>query len=732
MTSLLARLGHSFDTRRAAQTFLSTAGKRKRGTQWVCAECRGRRTGRVQQHRGYNDGGIRLGAEEHLFSQQENEMDSRGGNERGAWSLKRHRNAEQIDESAKYEAIGTEPEAMAGSDPGQEFEGLWEHSETVQENEDLQREEVSATLGASVQDEYEVKPIQDQSLLELDYKTTLSGALLRAETDLVMRCLFAAAHANDIDFIRGIPATSFSEIIRLAEPRRFVSKLGSTHLELSSMMVKKMHTAPMRQIAFEYTSVIRQMLGIRKSAGMRLTFGDYTILLRAARDLGNPRMGRLLWTNMLEEGYKPNTLCYNYMMSTIVWNGVHLAGARQKVRIVPFNMLGRSKQNPTSRFHNYRVGPSGVRLTATSIFSEMLANDAYADESSFRILMTASAREGDLDTVKSILMKVWNIDVDGIMAGKPESSILPKQRPDHSPLRPTKDLLFTLAHIFGINNDIPTALRVVDFAARHYNLELNEHAWSQLFEWTFVLAMDRPNVARRKGTDAGILPPRSLLNLWDTMISPPYNLNPTMGMYNFIIKHMFRNRWVPEMTQKMSEARWLYHKHRNRADQAYNEWRDAIERLGSAKHLHSSGKTVEKLRNQYEHADLIRQRDLFWLKRWVRLYLGVHRHHHRLDHMMDSCVRRVPRLLFDWRHAAPTKVKYETQTGMVEIVFRTEEEVLDNSRIGYSQRLERQKLLDACGKLVGQAWVRGGEVKKTRRMVEHEHKREQEEQLDAE
>ncbi|KAF2168205.1 hypothetical protein M409DRAFT_21649 [Zasmidium cellare ATCC 36951] len=613
----------------------------------------------------------------------------------------------------------TEPTGPSRSETSRE--DMWEQFE-VSENEGVQQDGITAPQDTTyVQDEHELDLLRNQALLKLDYKAELSGALLRAETDRVMRCLFAANHANDIDWIRSIPPTTFSEIIRMVQPKKFTSTLGSAHVELSTWMVKHMGIAPMRQIAFEYASVIRQLLGIRKYAGIKLTLGDYMVLLRAARDLGNQRMGRLLWSNLLEEGYKPTTQCYNYMMETVVWNGIHNTGGRQKVRIVPFNMLGRQKQTKP-RFHGYSVGPGGVRQTVMSIFNEMLANEAYADVYSFRIIMTASAREGDLQTVKSILMKVWNIDVDGIMAGKPESEILPKQRPEHSPLRPTKSLLFTLAHIFGINNDIPTALRVVDFVARHYNLQVDEQSWSQLFEWTFVLATDRLNAARRMGTDVGHLPHQSLLNLWDTMVSPPYNFEPTMGMYNYLIKHLFRFRWVPDMATKLEEGRELYVRHRRLASLAYHQLKMAVERQSHTAHAQQPDETLERLRNRYEKADLIRQRNIFWLKRWVRLFLGVHNHHVKNDHRFESAARTLPALLWTFRHEAPSRIKYEIQTGLVEIEFRTEQQITLNLQRRFDRQAGTQKILDASRKLVGQRWVRGGVVKKAKRLQEHEQK----------
>lgn len=169
----------------------------------------------------------------------------------------------------------------------------------------------------------------------------------------------------------------------------------------------------------------------------------------------------------------------------------------------------------------------------------MLKDGAVANEESFRIVMTALAREGDLETVQSILHRMWNINVDGLRKGKDEEALKPKYMDPSNPLRPTANLLFTVAHAFGINNDIPIALRLVDFIARHYDLQIPRETWEQLFEWTFVLSLPRTGVkARTDGTREGELPQQAVANLWNTMTGTAYLIKPTMGMYNHLMRNL--------------------------------------------------------------------------------------------------------------------------------------------------------------------------------------------------
>ena len=89
-------------------------------------------------------------------------------------------------------------------------------------------------------------------------------------------------------------------------------------------------------MAWEHASLLNQLLAIRRAAGIKIGLEEYRMLLRAARDLGDNGMAVALWRHLLDDGLIPDTECYNYYMAASVWNGIHIAAARHKMRVIPF------------------------------------------------------------------------------------------------------------------------------------------------------------------------------------------------------------------------------------------------------------------------------------------------------------------------------------------------------------------------------------------------------------
>ena len=569
---------------------------------------------------------------------------------------------------------------------------LWERFES----ESAETVDARPREQAEVDDEAQDASIPADSLLEVDYKNDLRHALGRKAPDLVTRCLFAAAQAHDMDFLGSIPAPVFSRILQLLEPSQFVAKLGNAHIELSTAMAGKMNIAPMREVAFEYNKTLLRVLKDRRMTGHLPTIEDYTLLLRSARSLGSHKMATIVWRSLLKDGLRPNTQCFNYYMASIVWNGVHSAGSRQKVRVIPFNMLARSATYRSSRHMNYRIGDGGVKEDTMKAFGEMLAFGAVADHESFQTLITACARDGDIETVKAILQRVWGINVQAIMDGKDESTITPKTFSDHSPIRPQPSLLFALAHAFGINNDVASALRVVDFVARHYDLEITSETWAQLFEWTYVLAEKRhPEAAE----NVGKIPIGSVLSLWNTMTGAPYFIKPTLGMYSRLIGNLTDRAWTSKIIEVMHEALPLH----VADDQAAN---NARRRLAAAiKRGNSDDGSIEVARQEWEYTRLICRRNNFWLRRWVRQVLTSLNIRNVFDGGKERFLDMLPQFLWDWRPYAPKEVRYETASGFVEIEFHAEHDTNRRAAV-YEMHVEQLQILrDKSRRYVGDDWA---------------------------
>ncbi|KAI7560298.1 hypothetical protein KC317_g9815, partial [Hortaea werneckii] len=158
--------------------------------------------------------------------------------------------------------------------------------------------------------------------------------------------------------------------------------------------------------------------------------------------------------------------------------------------------------------------------------------------------------------------------------------------PSTSPLHPTPSLLTTLAHAYGINNAIPTALKVIDHFSRCYALSIPHATWSELLEWTFVLSVPRTGQkAHHDGTRAGQLPLSAVGDLWETMTGGTtttmkadgegeverkgYNVQPDMRMYDYLVKNLVLRDMGPEILDRMREGRDLYLRSRKAAKEAW-------------------------------------------------------------------------------------------------------------------------------------------------------------------
>ncbi|KAK4541024.1 hypothetical protein LTR36_008393 [Oleoguttula mirabilis] len=586
---------------------------------------------------------------------------------------------------------------------------LWERSEQVEDDETI-------TEADQVADDFAVDTSartfglhaeRDASLLNLDYAAKLPEALLKCEVDMVARCLLAASQANDLEFIRSLDEATFSQVLDVMEPVNSIDKLASAHLEISNAMVRQLGIASMQKIAWEYYNLLMEIVAIRRSAGIKLSRANYAVLLRGARDLGNRVMAGELWRKLQRDGNVPDVECYNYYMAVVVFERQHNASARHKLRIIPFHMLARKSAYRGDAFRGYRVGgDGGVKAKVVGAFGHMLKSGVVANEESFWVVIMAAAREGEMSTVKAVLRKVWSIDVDALVAGKDAAEIRPKELERSSHLYPTSNLLFAIAHAFGINNDIPTALRIVDLVARHYKLTISQEVWSQLFEWTFVLASPRTGAKSRvDGTKTGQLPLQSVMNLWETMTGAPYLVQPTMGMYNRLIKNLFSRDKTPLVIEKMEEGRRLYHDSSIRAKQLWTALESDIILF---EHNPSVVDSLEHSRDDWEHAELIRKRNLFWLKRWLRLLLATMRSRVGIDMSADWSFRHIPRLLWEWRHYAPRHVSYETAGGIVEFDIRSQEDIDAQTIRAAGWKVNQLKVLGRLPKYVGHRWLTEG------------------------
>ena len=282
-----------------------------------------------------------------------------------------------------------------------------------------------------------------------------------------------------------------------------------------------------------FKASLATIIDLRRAAGHKLSLEVCRHYLDWARVLGDAQLAkRIMGTLMPIDVLEPDVHCYNYFMEACCWNRAWSKKEEFRLRVTPRILAIRSTVKRPPDLRGHRVGGArGIRYNMLSMFKKLVARGHQGNEETFTTLMVAMGRENDLTGAKSILRSVYNIDVDLLAQLDEEEVETPTFYKDNSPLRPSARLLFTVAHIFGSNNQVGTALNLVDYISRQYNLQISLNVWMQLFEWTLVLQLKRTPIERKQGQHIGQVPQGTLEKLWDTMTDTPHNVKPGVIMH---------------------------------------------------------------------------------------------------------------------------------------------------------------------------------------------------------
>ncbi|KAH0265809.1 hypothetical protein KCU91_g11197, partial [Aureobasidium melanogenum] len=493
-----------------------------------------------------------------------------------------------------------------------------------------------------------------------DLYEDIQSSLLRKDYHGLTK-VFRAAGDNSLDFIDSLPENTFTEILAHLEPKNNLSKPLIPYSRLSSATVQQLHLPSSYQVIRRYLLNAVHILDQRRKSGRSLSVVDYSIILGFARWLGLKDIAVTFWKSMQADNVVPDLRCYNNFLGAIVSNLRHDPDARQNRRVTSFGMEARRKPNLSLRFAAYHVGIGGIKDSALELHREMLKSEIVPDEETFRLLILGVGREGDLDTVKKLLRQVWRIDVDAIVDGleeehsKHELGFLPT-----SLLHPTPFLVYAVAHVFSINNEIPAALKLVDHISQTYNVKVFDYVWQDLLNWTFVLSLPR----QASKNEQALLPKASVQKLWEVMRNEPYNVRPTMDMYNKLIKSLFRQQKTRDMWHYMCEALPLYEAIRKET-RSLNKTLNRVLKLSQP---------VGTLEQKYHRSKLNEKASRLFLKRWVRLLLGSMRSWRRIDCSLHWSTRVIPKIILEWKDFMPSDVWYNIDAGRVSIVFHMNEE----------------------------------------------------------
>jgi hypothetical protein len=471
--------------------------------------------------------------------------------------------------------------------------------------------------------------------------------------------------------MRGIPHSTFLEIIRLLDPedefvpfrREYIESKPKHYINLRG------HIGELYKTIEDHRTLYRDIWKRRLQANQGMDVREYAALLRLARATWNGGGALAIMKDMLEKKVKPDLICYNYYFEARCWSDAWQPMERQRLRVIPFTKTIRQMSSIQQRrgmtINGHSIGEEGLRAEVTRLFTKMIDDGIMADTTAFGHLMTALAREGDLKGVKSILLKAWNVDVD-VLSDIEDDTQQEKTIPRDSPLYPDSRLLFVIAHAFGSNNDLPAAIRIVDHISRRFDLAIPTTVWAQLLEWTFVLSTRRHKDHKEEGTQLGQLPLQSVESLFNVMISEPYCIRPTLDMYDFLIRSLYRQSELVTMLRYIPKGVQMHRKHEN----DYKKHTVLLSELESPTSMDRNAKDLASRKRLADVTETRRHQSFVTVQKWFKL-LRSRKHWFPLtrDTQVIFWERQgLPNAVkIYWRYRDRRSVKYSMATGIVEL-----------------------------------------------------------------
>ena len=365
-------------------------------------------------------------------------------------------------------------------------------------------------------------------------KTEIEEVLQERHPD---RVLFAILNpSSGHDFIRRADSTSFADAFTAIDPQYFIEPMKDVYRFMKPSLSSEPEYRWVRRfderlISFKIS--LETIIRVRREAGHKLSLEVCRHYLDWARILGDAGLAKhIMWHMIPADAVEPDLHCYNYFMEACCWNHAWSKSEQWRLRVTPQILAIRGVYRRPADLKGHRIGGApGLRYKMLSTFKELVAKGHKGNEETFTTLMVAMGRENDLTGAKSILRSVYNIDVDLLEQLDEEEIETPTFYEDDSPLRPSARLLFTVAHVFGSNNEIGTAMKLVDYISRQYNLQILPDVWMHLFEWSLILQFRRTTSERKQGQGLGYVPQGTLEQLWVTMTDAPHNMKPNVVMH---------------------------------------------------------------------------------------------------------------------------------------------------------------------------------------------------------
>lgn len=512
------------------------------------------------------------------------------------------------------------------------------------------------------------------------YRTVEEG-----QPDCLMTAMIDPRSAG---LVGSLPQTTFLEALHRLSPTHFVEPFRDLHHPLHSWTTLLEGLKRLEVHFDDFTANLLTIVGYRAPV-QPLQLAEYTHLLDCARSMGNAPFAKEIWESMQRREIAPNTACYNHYMEALVWDHCYSGAEAYNLRITPHSYRKRRKGAASSvGWRGFGTGhPNSVRHAVLEIFQTMLREGHLPDERTYINILIAGARVGHNKGMRLVLKTVWNIDMKAMRAEE-DSSKLPPLTPydPWSALYPTENLLFAIAHAFGTNNDIPSAIRVIQHISTTYNVPITEKVWTELLKRAYILCRakmtdnDSEN-AKFAGT-IGRVPMDLVQSLFGVLTSAPYNFTPSLQACRYMLNISMHNGNLEECKMILRGSYKVLQEARKKQTEA----RKAVLRLllplmEAAEERVTSGHPIEEdlfacpmLADAIQAYDLLRLEEFqkaYQLRRCCWSVLKAKGWNDTPDHVWRT--QEIPKILEEWEDFLPDmkNIYLGEQSGMLTIKGKT-------------------------------------------------------------
>lgn len=420
-----------------------------------------------------------------------------------------------------------------------------------------------------------------------------------------------------------LSASDFSSVLCSLRPRRYLSLRARHYLNDTN----ESRLTPSNCSYEEFRRRLQIVTKGMQANGHSLGVLEYTHLLDCARAGKDTEMAEQLWSQMAQDEIILDTWAYNSYMAAMCGT----ASTDREHRMTERNLTLHAQKS------------ENARDTALKTYRHMIERGVTPNSMTFDILMLAVARMGDLASVHRTLKEVWGVDVTILSNPETPESMQPLMTPD-SPLYPSPHTLTSIAVAFGSNNDVETAIRIIDHLTRRYKITITIPTWTALLNWTYVST--RPHA---------ILPRYSVMNLWRIMTAAPYKVKPTLEMYDYLVRSLITRKMLPDAETMINRSLKVFALLTMRATRTTTTLRAALNNLPQNHDM------MANLRHDVALVWREESRGRSIIKRWVELLClgkGMRPEHARI---------RVPNVVRNMRYFLGKSLFYVTPTGYVEL-----------------------------------------------------------------